>query len=146
MCEGLFYPSLPCKRQPWAIKNPQCSCWGWLWTGIFFLCLHHQMSEACARSFSIWKGKAKCLHLTNWPVKGTLWRVFICLRPRTLYPPSHLHTVCVYEYIQGHREGGRVKPELRRRGEGQQFTKLGQKYQRGWQYTCPAHCPVYKLL
>jgi hypothetical protein len=31
----------------------------------------------------------------------------------------------VYLFTDGRGEGGRVKPE--RRGEGQQFTKLGQK-------------------
>jgi hypothetical protein len=49
--------------------------------------------------------------------------VFICLRPP-------LHTVYIH-YTYSHREGvegwGRVEPK--RRLEGQQFTKLGKKYQ-----------------
>jgi hypothetical protein len=62
----------------------------------------------------IWliEGNAKCCHLKKLTCKGTLRQVFICLRPRTLYPPSH--TVYLYLYT---------------RGERQQFTKLGQKYQ-----------------
>ena len=55
--------------------------------------------------------------------KGTLRQVFICLSPP-------LHTVNIL-YTYSHREGvegwGRVEPK--RRLEGQQFTKLGQKYQ-----------------
>jgi hypothetical protein len=47
--------------------------------------------------------------------------VFICLRPRTPYPPPFLYTVYVYAvyfFTQvGGRGGGRVEPE--RRGEGQ---------------------------
>jgi hypothetical protein len=59
--------------------------------------------------------------------KGTLRNVFICLRPRTPYPPA-LHTVYVYTvYLFTQGRGGRVEPE--RRLEGQQFTKLGRKYQ-----------------
>ncbi len=49
----------------------------------------------------------------SWPVKGLCGKCFICLRPRTLYPPPS-HTVYLYLYT---------------RGERQQFTKLGQKYQ-----------------
>jgi len=62
--------------------------------------------------------------------KDTLRQVFICLRPRTPYPPHTLHTVYVYALQQtySHRAGGRgVEPE--RRLERQQVTKLGRKYQ-----------------
>ncbi len=60
---------------------------------------------------------------------------FICLRPRTPYlPPTYtLYTCIQYTYL--HRVGGggsRVEPE--RKGEGQQFTKLGRKYQQYWLY------------
>ncbi len=45
-----------------------------------------------------------------------------------LSAPPPWHTV--YVYIYG--KGGRVEPE--KRLEGQQFTKLGRKYQHDWQY------------
>ncbi len=66
--------------------------------------------------------------------KGTLRQVFICLRPRTRYPPPpyKLYT-CIQVYgTYPHREGGGIEPE--RRLEGQQFTKLGQKYLHDWLY------------
>ncbi len=64
--------------------------------------------------------------------KGTLRQVFICLRPRTPYPPLHnVYLYTVYLFTQGRGEGGGegviVEPE--RRLEGQEFTKLGRKYQ-----------------
>ncbi len=49
--------------------------------------------------------------------------VFIYLIP----PPPPLHIVYVHVHTYSHREGGRVKAEIRL--EGQQFTKLGKKYQ-----------------
>jgi hypothetical protein len=59
--------------------------------------------------------------------KGTLWQVFICLRPKT----SPSHTVCVYKVYLFTQEtgGGGERVEQERRLEGQQFTKLGRKYQ-----------------
>jgi hypothetical protein len=42
-------------------------------------------------------------------------------------PPYALYTCIQYTY--SHREGGRGTVEPERRGEGQQFTKLGRKYQ-----------------
>jgi len=77
------------------------------------------------------EGNAKCRHLKKFAYTGTLRQVFICLRPRTPYrSPLTGHNVYVYTvylFTQG-RGGGRVEPE--RRGEGQQFTKLGRNYQR----------------
>jgi hypothetical protein len=55
--------------------------------------------------------------------RGTFRQVFICLRPRTPYPPP-VHTVYLFAQERG---GGGTEPERRR--EGQQFTKLGKKYQ-----------------
>jgi hypothetical protein len=74
------------------------------------------------------EGNSKCRHLKKLSCKGTLRQVFICLRPRTPYPPP-VHTVKVYTvyFFAQERGGGRTEPERRR--EGQQFTKLGQKYQ-----------------
>jgi hypothetical protein len=40
--------------------------------------------------------------------------------------------VSVYLFTQGKGGGGRLEPK--RRGEGQQFTKLGRKYQHDWLY------------
>ncbi len=65
---------------------------------------------------SVMGTKAKCLHLKKLTCKGTLRQVFICLRP----PP--LLGFCL----------GWVEPE--RRLGGQQFTKLGRKYQHDWIY------------
>jgi hypothetical protein len=60
----------------------------------------------------------------------TLRRVFICLRPRTPYPPPLTHCVRVYSTRIHTGKGGevvRVGPE--RRLEGQRLTKLERKYQ-----------------
>ena len=46
--------------------------------------------------------------------------------------PSQPHTVCIYCTLTQGRGGGRVEPQ--RRLEGQQFTKLGRKYQHDWMY------------
>jgi hypothetical protein len=59
--------------------------------------------------------------------KGTLRQIFICLRRRTPYP-SPLHTKYLFW-----REGGE-QSELERKVDGQQFTKLGRKYQHVWLY------------
>jgi hypothetical protein len=48
---------------------------------------------------------------------------------QNLIPPSPLHTVYVHTVTYSHREGGRGRVEPKRRGEGKQFTKLGQKNQ-----------------
>jgi hypothetical protein len=55
--------------------------------------------------------------------KGILRQVFICLRPP-------LHIVYVYTSIlihTGKGGGGRGEIEPERKGEGQQFTKLGRR-------------------
>ncbi len=51
------------------------------------------------RKIRLIEGKAKC-HLKKLACKGILRQVFICLRPRTLYPPP----LTLYTY--SHREGG----------------------------------------
>jgi hypothetical protein len=60
--------------------------------------------------------------------KRTLRQVFICLRPGT---PAVTHCVRVYSILIHTGKGG-VEPEGRL--EGQQFTKLGRKYQHDWLY------------
>ncbi len=47
------------------------------------------------RKIRLIAGNAKCSHLENFTLKGTLRQLFICLRPRTSYPPP-LHTVYVF--------------------------------------------------
>jgi hypothetical protein len=77
------------------------------------------------RKIRIIEGNAKCRHQKKFACKGTLRQAFVCLRPRTQTPPPTV----LYLFTQGRREGergGRLEPE--RRGEGQQFTKLGRKY------------------
>ncbi len=81
----------------------------------------------------------KCRQLTKLTCKGTLRQVFICLRPPPIVltpPPSHtVYCIRIYSILihtgKGGR-GGRDEPE--RRLEGQQFTKLGRKYQHGLLY------------
>ncbi len=95
--------------------------------------------KVCAAIFHLMsalltEGNAKCCHLKKLTCKGTLRKAFICLRPRTPYPPSLTHCIRVYSiltvFTQG--RGGIVEPE--KRLEGQQFTKLGRKYQDNWMY------------
>jgi hypothetical protein len=62
-------------------------------------------------------------------------------------PPSYTLYLIWIQYTYSHREGGsggRIEPE--RRGKGQQFTKLGRKYQNDLQSINSAkHSPVYKF-
>jgi hypothetical protein len=89
--------------------------------------------EVFSRKIRLIEGIAKCRHLKKFTGKGTLLKVFICIRLRTPYhppPPSLPHCMRVYSILihQGRGVGEeRVEPE--RRGEGQKFTKLGRKYQ-----------------
>ncbi len=74
------------------------------------------------RKIRLLEGNAKYRHLKKVTCKGTLRQVFICLKPRIPYPPLHnVYVYTVYIFTQG--GGERVEPD--RRGEGQQFTKLG---------------------
>ncbi len=63
------------------------------------------------RKIRLIEGNAKCRHLKQLTCKGSLRRLFICMRPRTPYSSSltHcLHLCTVYStYINLHREGGR---------------------------------------
>ncbi len=62
------------------------------------------------RKIRLIEGNAKCRRLKELTSKGTLRQGFICLKPRTPYPPS-THCIPVYKYTYSHREegkGGRV--------------------------------------
>jgi hypothetical protein len=80
--------------------------------------------------------KCKMSSSKKFTCKGTLGQVFICLRPPPLIrhhtiPIYALYTSTQYTFSHGEGgEGGRVESE--RRLEGQQFTKLGRKYQHDW--------------
>ncbi len=55
--------------------------------------------EGQRRKISLVEGNAKCRDLKQLTCKGTLRQVFICLRPKTPYPPPappSIHTVYVY--------------------------------------------------
>ncbi len=62
--------------------------------------------------------------------------MFICLRPRTPYPPPlyTLYTCTVYSILIHRGKGGRGRVEPERRLERLQFTKLGRKFQHDWLY------------
>ncbi len=68
--------------------NSDCCLWG-----------RRSSNGACQKQSRIWnsgqaverkliESNAKCKHLKKLTCKGTLQQVFICLRPRTPYPPS----------------------------------------------------------
>jgi hypothetical protein len=112
-------------------------CIGEFSRGFFFLyhylyifTLHNGVTprrKRCTRrKIKLIEGNAKCRHLKKLTYKGSLWQVFICLRPKNpIPPPPPLQTVqymCI-QYTYSHRKGGGVEPE--RRLEGQQFTKQG---------------------
>jgi hypothetical protein len=91
------------------------------------------------RKIRLIEGNEKCRHPKSLPVKGALRQVFVCLRPRTPSPPPpltnytvYVYTVCLFSVHTGWGVGGRVEPEGRL--VGQQFTKLGRKYQHDWLY------------
>ncbi len=85
------------------------------------------------RKIRLIEGTAKCRHLNKLTWRGTLQQVFIC-GPELHSPPYTLYTCIQYTYHTG-KGGGRVEPE--RRLEGQQFTKLGRKYQHNWLHLQP---------
>ncbi len=63
----------------------------------------------------------------------------------TLPPPTLPATHCLFIMYFDTGKGGRGRVELERRLEGQQFTKLGRKYQHDWLYlqsiNCDKHLP-----
>jgi hypothetical protein len=80
--------------------------------------------------------KAKCRHLKKLPMKRLCGRCLFFWGPEPhTPPPPYTHCIRVYSILihtgKG-REGGRAESE--RRLEGEQFTKLGRKYQHDWLY------------
>jgi hypothetical protein len=62
--------------------------------------------------------------------KGTVRQVFICLRPRTPYPPPLTHCIRVYGYVLYTyllREGGEGESETREKIRGATVNKAGSK-------------------
>jgi hypothetical protein len=72
--------------------------------------------------------------------KGTSRQLFICLSPPTLFTFIYPY---LYIFIEGREGGGSVEPE--RRGEAQEITRLGRKYQHDLMYARNWLSPVYKL-
>ncbi len=73
------------------------------------------------RKIRLIEGNAKSRRLKKVTCTGTLRQVFICLRPRTPYPPPPTYSIYTVYLFTG--KEGRVEPG--RRLKGQQFTKLG---------------------
>ncbi len=94
------------------------------------------------RKISCIEGNAKCCHLIT--CKWTLRQLFICLRPRTLYPPDKLYTciqythnplthyVCVYCILNHTGRGGDFNLSRTLRGNSSQ--SWVRKYQHDWLY------------
>jgi hypothetical protein len=80
------------------------------------------------RKIRLIEGNAKGRHLKKLTCKGTLQKLFICLRPRTPSPLTH----CIREdsILIHSGNGGEARVEPERRGEGQQgreqITKLAE--------------------
>ncbi len=66
--------------------------------------MHGVLGFYC-RKIIIIEGNAKCRRLNKLICKGTLPQEFVCLRPRTPYPPP-LHTVRVYTVLIHTGKGG----------------------------------------
>ncbi len=71
------------------------------------------------------EGNAKCRHLKKLTCEGILWQVFICLRPRTLYPPL-THCVRVYSILT-HRGKGRGRRVISKKVRWATVHKAGSK-------------------
>ncbi len=80
------------------------------------------------RKVRLIEGNSKCRHLKNWPVDVQCGR---CLSgPEPPPPLTHCGRVYTIQYTYSHSEGGEgLRDEPERRLDGQQFTKLGRKYQ-----------------
>jgi hypothetical protein len=90
-------------------------------------CYRRSMGSCYSQKDKTHRRQCKMLASKKITCKETLRPVFTCLtlKPRTLLHCIRVYTV--YLFTQGRWGRGRVEPESRL--EGQQFTKLGRKYQ-----------------
>ncbi len=96
---------------------------------IVFPLLVHFFHIAKHRKIRLIEVNAKWHHLKKFTCKGTLRLVFICLRPRTSYPPlTHCIRVCS---IRPRGWWGESWTREKVRGT---ITKLGRKYKHDWLY------------
>jgi hypothetical protein len=105
----------------------------WIYSGRQRLARILESNNMYRRKIRLIEGNAKCRHLKKLTWKGLCGR-FLCVWGPEPYTPRYTLYTCI-QYTYSHREGGRgrrVKPE--RRGERQQFIKLGRKYQHDWLY------------
>ncbi len=82
------------------------------------------------RKIGLIENNAKCCHQKQLTCTETLRQVFICLRPRTPYLPL-THCTRVYSILIHIGKGQSWTTE---KGRGQQFTKLGLKFEHDWLY------------
>jgi hypothetical protein len=92
------------------------------------------VTEYTRRKIRFIEGNAKCRHLKNWHVKRLCGRCLSVWGPEPQAPsPNTLYT-CIQDTYSHRGKGGLGRVEPERRFEGQQFTKLGRKYQHDWLY------------
>ncbi len=78
-------------------------------------------------------GNAKCRHLKLFTCEGDIAAgVYLSEAQNPIHPPPPCTMYTCVQYIYSHMEGGGGGGE--RRLEGQQVTKLGQKYKHDWLY------------
>jgi hypothetical protein len=99
------------------------------YNNIFSLLYKFLVMQVHPRKIRLIEGNEKCPNLKNGLVKGLCGRCLSVRGPELHTPPPYTLHKCsiLYLFTHGSGGGGRVQPE--RRGEGQQFTKLGRKYQ-----------------
>jgi serine/threonine protein kinase len=88
------------------------------------------------RRIRLIEGNTKCRHLKKFTCKGLCGRCLSVWGPEPHIPPLHtVHVYTVYNIlIHTGKRGGGGRVQRERRLEGQQFTKLGRKYQHEWLY------------
>jgi hypothetical protein len=92
------------------------------------------------RKIRLREGNAKCRHLKKFTCNGTLRQVFICLIPRTPYPPPYTLYTCI-QYTYSRREEGEGGDLNRKKGKGATVHKAGSTIA-----TFLTESPVSKLL
>ncbi len=88
------------------------------------------------------ESNAKCRHLKKLTCKGILWQVFICLRPRTPFPPDTLFTCIQYTFFT--KERGRESWTREATVSGATVHKAG--FENTNMTDCISTAPVYKSL